>query len=218
MPLAIFDLDETLIDGDCASLWSEQMARLGWVDPESFVRRDHELMAAYSQGKLAMEDYMAFTLEPLLGRSEEEVDHLVGPWVEDIIEPLIFSDATRCIATHRAAGDRLLVISASGVHLVGPIAERIGIDEVLAIDLELDANGCYTGNTRGTLTYREGKVTRLLEWLAAEGETLEGASFYSDSRNDLALLQHVSRPVAVNPDPVLRAHAEQAGWPILSWK
>lgn len=217
MPLAIFDLDETLIDGDCASLWSEQMARLGWVDPESFVRRDHELMAAYSRGELAMEDYMAFTLEPLIGRTEEEVDHLVGPWVEDVIEPLIFSDATRCIANHRAAGDRLLVISASGVHLVKPIAERIGIDEVLAIELDI-AHGVYSGRTQGTLTYREGKVTRLMEWLQAEGETLEGAAFYSDSRNDLPLLEKVSRPVAVNPDPVLRARAEEAGWPVMPWK
>jgi HAD superfamily hydrolase (TIGR01490 family) len=217
MPLAIFDLDETLIDGDCASLWSAQMARLGWVDSESFVRRDHELMAAYSRGELAMEDYMAFTLEPLLGRTEEEVAHLVSPWVEDVIEPLIFSDATRCIAAHRAAGDRLLVISASGAHLVQPIAERIGIAEVLAIELDT-AHGSYNGQTRGTLTYREGKVTRLLEWLAAEGETLEGAAFYSDSRNDLPLLQRVSYPKAVNPDPVLRAYAEQAGWPVLAWK
>lgn len=217
MALAIFDLDDTLIDGDCASLWSEQMARLGWVDPESFIRRDHELMAAYSRGELAMEAYMAFTLEPLIGRTQEEVDHLVEPWVEEVIEPLIFSDATRCIARHRAAGDRLLVISASGVHLVKPIAERIGIDEVLAIDLEL-AHGTYSGRTEGILTYREGKVSRLRQWLQAEGESLEGAAFYSDSRNDLPLLEQVSQPHAVNPDPVLRAHAERLGWPVLQWR
>ena len=193
------------------------MARLGWVDPESFIRRDHELMAAYSRGELAMEAYMAFTLEPLIGRTQEEVDHLVEPWVEEVIEPLIFSDATRCIARHRAAGDRLLVISASGVHLVKPIAERIGIDEVLAIDLEL-AHGTYSGRTEGILTYREGKVSRLRQWLQAEGESLEGAAFYSDSRNDLPLLEQVSQPHAVNPDPVLRAHAERLGWPVLQWR
>lgn len=217
MPLAIFDLDETLIDGDCASLWSEQMARLGWVDGDSFVRQDHALMDAYRRGERAMEAYMAFTLEPLLGRTEEEVAHLVGPWVEDVIEPLIFSDATRCIAAHRAAGDRVLIISASGEHLVKPIAERIGVDEVLAIQLAY-AHGCYNGQTEGTLTYQEGKLTRLQEWLAAEGETLAGAAFYSDSHNDLPLLEAVERPVAVNPDPVLRAHAEQAGWPIMRWR
>ena len=176
MALAIFDLDETLIHGDCASLWSEQMVRLGWVDGESFLKRDKELMDAYGRGHLAMEDYMAFSLEPLIGRTPDEVDHLVGPWVEDFIEPIIFSDATRTIAAHRKAGDRILVISASGTHLVGPIAERLGIDEILGIELEV-VNGVYTGKTVGTLTYREGKITRLLEWLDQEEENLEGARF-----------------------------------------
>lgn len=216
MALAIFDLDETLIHGDCASLWSEQMVRLSWVDGESFLRRDRELMDAYGKGHLKMEDYMAFSLEPLIGRSQEEVEHLVEPWVEDFIEPIIFSEATRTIAAHRKAGDRILVISASGVHLVGPIAARLGIDEYLGIDLEV-VNGIYTGKTVGTLTYREGKITRLLEWLDQEEENLEGASFYSDSRNDLPLLLKVDHPHVVNPDPVLREHAEQHGWPILHW-
>ena len=216
MALAIFDLDETLIGGDCASLWSEQMARLGWVDKESFMRKNDELMAAYSAGQLAMEDYMAFSLEPMAGRTPEEVDHLVEPWVEDFIEPIIYSEACTVIANHRAAGDRILVISASGTHLVKAIAARIGIDEVLGIELEIK-HGVYSGATTGVLTYREGKVTRLLEWLHSEGETLDGASFYSDSRNDLALLLKVEYPHVVNPDAVLREHAEKAGWPIHSW-
>ncbi|MFK3795438.1 MULTISPECIES: HAD family hydrolase [unclassified Pseudomonas] len=217
MALAIFDLDETLIHGDCASLWSEQMGRLGWVDPEWFMNKDRELMAAYSRGELAMEDYMAFSLEPMIGRTPEEVEFLVGPWVEDYIEPIIFSDATKTIAEHRANGDRILIISASGVHLVQAIAERIGVDEVLAIDLEV-VHGVYSGKTQGVLTYREGKITRLLEWLDQEGENLEGASFYSDSRNDLPLLQKVDFPHVVNPDPVLKEAAEKAGWPIHSWR
>ncbi|WP_341959492.1 HAD family hydrolase [Pseudomonas sp. RC10] len=217
MALAIFDLDETLIHGDCASLWSEQMGRLGWVDTEWFMKKDHELMEAYSKGDLAMEDYMAFSLEPMIGRTPEEVDFLVGPWVEDYIEPIIFSDATRTIAEHRANGDRILIISASGVHLVKAIAERIGVDEVLAIDLDI-AHGVYSGKTRGVLTYREGKITRLMEWLDQESENLEGASFYSDSRNDLPLLQKVDFPHVVNPDSVLKETAEKAGWPIHQWK
>jgi HAD superfamily hydrolase (TIGR01490 family) len=173
-------------------------------------------MEAYGKGDLAMEDYMAFSLEPMIGRTPEEVDFLVGPWVEDFIEPIIFSDATKAIAEHRAAGDRILIISASGVHLVKPIAERIGVDEVLAIDLDI-AHGVYSGKTQGVLTYREGKITRLMEWLDQEGENLEGASFYSDSRNDLPLLQKVDFPHVVNPDPVLREAAQNAGWPIHSW-
>lgn len=217
MALAIFDLDETLIDGDCASLWCAQMARLGWVDGDSFLAREHELMALYAEGRLAMEDYMAFSLSPLVGRSVEEVAFVVEPFVEEVIEPLLYSDATRCLANHRAAGDRVLVISASAHFLVSAIAARLGIQEVLAIDLE-QQHDYYSGRTRGVLTYREGKVSRLLEWLEQHGESLDGAYFYSDSRNDLPLLQLVSQPHAVNPDPVLRRHAEQAGWPVLSWR
>jgi HAD superfamily hydrolase (TIGR01490 family) len=217
MALAIFDLDETLIDGDCASLWSREMARLGWVDEESFLRQDAELMAAYAFGKLAMEDYMAFSLEPLVGRTREEVDYVVGPFVEDTIEPLIYSDAMRCVASHRAAGDRILIISASAHFLVSAIAERLGIDDVLAIDVE-ERHGCLTGRTRGILTYREGKVRRLETWLDEQRESLADAYFYSDSRNDLPLLERVPRPRVVNPDPVLRECAEAAGWPVLHWR
>eukprot|EP00659_Diplonema_papillatum_P000531 gene531-798_t len=209
MALVIFDLDDTLIHGDCATLWSEQMGRLGWVDGESFMRKNDELMAAYSRGELAMEDFMDFSLEPMIGRTPEEIEHLVEPWVEDVIEPLIYSEATRTIARHRQNGDRILVISASGTHLVKPIAARIGIDEVLGIELDV-AHGVYSGKTTGVLTYREGKITRLMEWLEQEGEHLDGAYFYSDSRNDLPLLLKVENPQVVNPDPVLRAHAEKA--------
>ncbi|WP_372822268.1 HAD family hydrolase [Pseudomonas parafulva] len=217
MALAIFDLDETLINGDCASLWSEQMARLGWVDGKEFLRRDHELMEAYGKGHLRMEEYMAFSLEPIAGRTLEEVEHLVQPWVEEVIEPIIYGDACRCIAEHRQRGDRILIISASGTHLVGPIAARLGVDEYLAIELEA-VNGVYTGNTHGVLTYREGKITRLLEWLDQEQENLEGANFYSDSRNDLPLLLKVDKPNVVNPDAILREHAEINGWPIHHWQ
>ncbi|MFV3330144.1 HAD family hydrolase [Pseudomonas sp. NY15437] len=217
MALVIFDLDDTLIDGDCASLWSQRMADLGWVDAESFLKRDAELMALYAQGKLPMEDYMAFTLEPMAGRSVEEIEREVGTFVEDVIEPLIHTDACATLARHREAGDRPLVISASGVHLVQPIAERIGIDEVLAIDLEV-VNGHYTGRTVGVLTYREGKVLRLLDLLEGDDSQLAEAHFYSDSRNDLPLLKLVGKPHVVNADPVLLEHAQKMGWDVLNWK
>lgn len=217
MALAIFDLDETLIDGDCASLWSREMAKIGWVDGESFLRKDAELMAKYAFGRLAMEDYMAFSLAPLVGRTAEEVAHVVEPFVEDVIEPLIYSDAMRHIAEHRKAGDRILMISASAEFLVGAVAERLGIDEVLAIQLE-EQHGFYSGNTRGVLTYREGKVARLQDWAEAQGESLDGAYFYSDSINDLPLLEQVAHPYVVNPDPLLREQAEARGWPQLTWR
>ncbi|MER0837159.1 HAD family hydrolase, partial [Pseudomonas aeruginosa] len=172
-----------MIHGDCSSLWSQRMASLGWVD-ESFVRRDAELMEQYAEGKLSMDLYMDYTLQPLIGRSVEEVEREVEAYVEEVIEPLIYSDACACLARHRSANDRVLIVSASGVHLVKPIAARIGVDEVLAIDLEV-LDGHYTGRTLGTLTYREGKVLRLLDLLEGDDRQLADAWFYSDSRNDL---------------------------------
>ena len=160
---------------------------------------------------------MAFSLEPMIGRTPEEVEHLVGPWVEDFIEPIIFSDATKAIAAHRKAGDRILVISASGTHLVRADCRTPGHRRDSRHRTGSRARGLQRP-TVGTLTYREGKITRLLEWLDAEEENLEGASFYSDSRNDLPLLLKVDFPHVVNPDPVLLEHAEKAGWPIHIWK
>ena len=215
MALVIFDLDETLIHGDCSTLWTEEMVKIGWADGDSFISHEQELMRQYASGTLAMEDYMAFTLSPLVGRTPEEVAHVVEPFVEDVIEPIFYSDASRCLARHREAGDRLLVISASAHFLVSAIAERFGIGEVLAIDLE-QQRGFYTGRTEGVLTYREGKVTRLHAWLSEQGESLAGAAFYSDSRNDLPLLQRVTHPVAVDPDPILRQIATERGWRIIS--
>lgn len=217
MALAIFDLDDTLIHGDCASLWNERIGALGWVDSASFNARNDALMAAYAKGEMAMEDYMAFSLEPMIGRSVVSVRPLVEQFIDEVIAPRIYADARRTIEQHRHDGDRILVVSASGRHLVEPIAARLGIDEVLAIDSEC-VDGCYTGRTTGVLTYREGKVIRLQQWLADTQETLSGSYFYSDSRNDLPLLSQVTHPLTVNPDPVLRAHALHAGWPVLDWR
>lgn len=217
MALALFDLDDTLIDGDCASLWSSHMATLGWVDGAAFIEQDRELMERYAQGKLAMEEYMTFSLSPLVGRTIEEVAKAVDPFVEDIITPRIHADAIACLERHREDGDRLLIISASANFLVSRIGKQLGVDEVLAIDLE-HHQGAYSGGTRGVLTYREGKVARLQDWLLEQGETLDDAFFYSDSRNDLPLLSVVPKPQTVNPDSALHAHAKAAGWPILLWR
>lgn len=217
MPLAIFDLDETLIKGDCATLWGHYMTELGWVDRESFIRKENELMALYAEGRLAMEEYMDFTLSPVTGRAAKEIAVAVDAFIDTKIEPLIYTDAIHCLANHRQNGDRLLIISASAHFLVSAIGKRLGVEDVLAIDLE-ESEGVYTGKTRGTLTYREGKVSRLDAWLLEQGEALTGASFYSDSRNDLPLLSLVDKPNAVNPDNALLGHATQAGWPVLSWR
>ncbi|MNN04328.1 haloacid dehalogenase-like hydrolase [compost metagenome] len=217
MTLAIFDLDDTLIGGNSPSLWLEHLADIGWLDRESFIPREQELVALYAALQVSLEDYMAFCLQPLVGRSREEVEYVAGPFVEEFIEPLIHSDGMRAIANHRAAGDRILVISASPTFLVQAIAARLGIAEVLATELELQ-HGHYSGRISGIPAAREGKIQRLAQWLEQQGEALSGAHFYSDSRNDLPLLCHVEHPHAVNPDAALREHAERQGWEILHWR
>ncbi|HYQ37726.1 MAG TPA: HAD family hydrolase [Pseudomonas sp.] len=216
MALALFDLDDTLIGGNSPSLWLENLAAQGWLDRESFIPREQELVAQYAALRIGLEEYMAFTLQPLVGRTPEEVEFITGPFVEEVIEPLIHGDAMRAVAAHRAAGDRILVISASPTFLVEAIAARLGIAEVLGTELELQ-HGCYSGRVAGIPCARDGKIRRLEQWLVAQGQALAGAHFYSDSRNDLPLLCHVAHPHAVNPDTALRAHAEQHGWDILHW-
>ena len=216
MALALFDLDDTLIGGNSPSLWLENLAAQGWLDRESFIPREQELVAQYAALRIGLEEYMAFTLQPLVGRTPEEVEFITGPFVEEVIEPLIHGDAMRAVAAHRAAEDRILVISASPTFLVEAIAVRLGIAEVLGTELELQ-HGCYSGRVAGIPCARDGKIRRLEQWLAAQGEALAGAHFYSDSRNDLPLLCHVAHPHAVNPDAALREHAERYGWDILHW-
>ena len=217
MALALFDLDDTLIGGNSPSLWTAHLADIGWVDRDSFLAREQELVAQYAALQATLEDYLAFSVQPLIGRTAEEVEFIAAPFVEQVIEPLILSDAMRAVAEHRAAGDRILVVSASPTFLVEAIAARLGIDELLATELELQHGG-YSGRIAGIPCAREGKIERLEQWRAEQGEPLAGAHFYSDSRNDLPLLCHVAHPHAVNPDAALRAHAEQHGWEILAWR
>lgn len=218
MKLALFDLDETLISGDCSSLWSAYMVAQGWVaDKEAFLQQDAALMQQYAVGQMDMREYMRCTLAPLTGRSERDVAAMVAHYIDDIIAPRIYAQARECLATHRAQGDRTVIISASGEHLVQPIARFLGVEETLAIGVEIQ-NGRFTGATQGTMTYREGKVSRLLDLINQDESLLQQASFYSDSHNDLPLLTQVGQPYAVNPDAILLQHARQAGWPVYAWR
>ena len=152
-----------------------------------------------------------------MGRTPEEVAYVAEPFVEEVIEPLILSDAMRCVAAHRAAGDRILIISATPTFLVAAIAARLGIEDVLGTDLAL-AHGHYSGAIEGIPSAREGKLHKLEAWLAGQPQDMAQVHFYSDSINDLPLLAAVGRPHAVNPDPQLRTHAETEGWDILDWR
>lgn len=216
MALALFDLDDTLLAGDSATLWFHFMVTKG-IAPTAMLAEEERMMACYYAGELDMAEYMAFTLQPLAGRSSQEVASWVQEFVSSIILQRLFVEGLARIAWHRAQGDRVLIISASGEHIVKPIAALLGVNEVLAITLE-QQGGVYTGQTRGVLSFREGKVTRLTDWMVQQGETLAGSSGYSDSINDLPLLQAVERPAVVNPAPRLLTQAQALGWRILTWQ
>ncbi|WP_355661169.1 HAD family hydrolase [Halomonas salifodinae] len=218
MRLALFDLDDTLLDGDCSELWNAWMIERGWIAaPGEFLARTQVMQAAYHAGRLKLEEYLALTLSPLAGRHMEEVSAEVAAFVAARIESRLFAQGRARVAEHRARGDRLLVVSASSRHLVAPVAAALGIAEVIAVEPAV-ADGRYTGATTGVLSYRGGKVTRLEAWLAEQGRPASHLSFYSDSHNDLPLLSRVDRPVAVNPDPVLAEVARAEGWPRLDWR
>ena len=213
--LAIFDLDDTLTDGDSSSLWLQFMVQHGLAAAD-MLPREAELMAAYRRGELRMEDYMDFTLQPMQGRSVEEVAEWVERFIADIISPIVVAQARDTLARYKDEGRTLLVISATGEHLVGPISRHLGADDFLAIQLATEA-GCYTGNTTGVMTYQQGKVIRLQQWLQQHGQSLAGSHGYSDSINDVPLLQAVDVAYPVNADPKLAAVAAQQGWQPLFW-
>jgi len=218
MRLALFDLDDTLLDGDCSALWNDWMVERGWIaSPGEYLARTLAMNAAYHDGRLRLEQYLAVTLSPLVHRHEEEVTAEVEAFVAQRIVPRVFPQGRELIARHRREGDRLLLISASSRHLVGPVARQLGIEQVIAVEPALAA-GRFTGATTGVLSYRGGKVTRLEAWLAERNASASHLSFYSDSQNDLPLLNWVDRPVVVNPDPVLAEVARVEGWERLDWK
>jgi HAD superfamily hydrolase (TIGR01490 family) len=223
MRLALFDLDDTLLDGDCSDRWNLWMIEQGWIsDVETFMARTEKMHQAYHAGKLKLEEYLAMTLAPLRGRRVADVQKEVERFVATHLQPRIFDQAWACLEEHRQAGDTLLLISASSRHLVGPIATTLGIENVLAVELSVEhginEDARYTGGSEGIFSYRGGKVLRFKQWLAEQQINPSHTTFYSDSRNDLPLLQYVDSPVAVNPDPVLAEVASVEGWRRLDWR
>lgn len=217
MAVAIFDLDNTLLEGTCSSLWAAYLADLAWVDRDSFLQRDEELLGRYEQGELSMTEYLSFSLSALVGRTAEEVDFVLEPFVEDVIEPLLHNDAMRRIADHRSAGDRVLLAAAVPTFLIAAIADRLGLADVLGIDLQ-EQHGFYSGHTDGIPTYGEGKLQRVQLWMTAQSIALQGAHLYTHSPQDLPLLLQVDHPHAVNPGAALQEQAQRAGWPVLTWR
>ena len=214
MALALFDLDNTLLQGDSDHAWCEFLIDKGVLEGEAFRAANDRFYREYEAGTLDMQEYLAFQLKPLGEHPMEELHRWREEYVGTRVEPMISPDAIALLEKHRARGDELVLITATNRFVTEPIARRLEVPTLLATEVE-EADGRYTGRPTGVPTFREGKVTRLEEWLKETGHTLRGSFFYSDSQNDLPLLERVDNPVAVNPDPALRAHAEERGWPIL---
>lgn len=215
MRLALFDLDNTLLGGDSDHAWGDYLCERGILDTATYKTRNDEFYQDYLAGTLNLTDYLNFTLE-ILGRTEmAQLDEWHRDFMRDCIEPIILPKALELIARHREAGDKLVVITATNRFVTGPIVERLGIETLLATECEV-ADGRYTGRTTGVPCFREGKVTRLNMWLEESGLSLDDSYFYSDSLNDLPLLEQVANPVAVDPDSKLRAEAEKRGWPVIT--
>ena len=213
--LAIFDLDNTLIGGDSDHLWGCFVCETGLVNSTDFAARNEQFYADYLAGTLDIDAYLRFALSPLVGRSRSELDALHREFMASKIEPILLPRAAELVASHRSRGHELIIITATNSFITRPIAQAIGISELLACEGEI-INGRYTGEPLGIPTYREGKVKRLREWLKHRETSLDGAWFYSDSFNDLPLLEVVDNPVAVDPDDTLRERAQQEGWPVIS--
>ena len=215
MALAIFDLDETLISADSDHAWGEFVASRGLVDAENHRRRSDAFYQEYRRGELDIDAYLKFSCMVLAMFDMEKLARLREEFFEERVKPLLLPKADELIERHKAQGDCLLVVTATIQFVTEPIVKHLGIDNLIAPIPEI-RNGRYTGNVTGTPSYREGKVIRLKEWLNQNKQSMEGSWFYSDSRNDIPLLELVDNPVAVDPDPVLTTVAKEREWPIIS--
>jgi HAD superfamily hydrolase (TIGR01490 family) len=215
MSLAIFDLDETLLAADSDHVWGKFIVEKGLVDAQAYGRQNDLFYQDYKAGRLDMHAYMEFVLRPLAGMAVGRLKELQEEYLLSKVEGLILPKAVDLLDWHRKNGDELLIITATNDIVTAPIAARLGVKNLIATHAEI-AGGRVTGKVAGVPSFREGKVTRLNEWLEKSGMPLEGSCFYSDSHNDLPLLEFVQRPVAVDPDPKLREIAEKRGWEIIS--
>lgn len=214
MTLVLYDLDNTLLAGDCEHAWCEYLVDTGVLDEEAVRAENERLYGEYLAGTLDIYESIEFQLRPLVEHPPEDLHRWRGEFMASRIEPMITEAAVRLVEEHRDAGHDQAIVTASNSFVSEPIAERFGIPTLLAIELEHYEHR-YTGRVLGTPAFREGKVTRLAQWMRETGRTLEGSYFYSDSHNDLPLLELVDNPVVVDPDPTLSAHAEAKKWPVL---
>lgn len=215
MALALFDLDNTLLDGDSDYLWGCFLVEHGIVDGEHYETENQRFYDQYLDGSLDINEFLRFQLAPLKNYPSERLKEWREHYLQEKIDPILLPKARQLLNKHRQAGDELLIITATNSFITAPIAERYGVTHLLATEPET-AGGEYTGNVTGTPCFQSGKVERLQAWITTHDRQLEGSWFYSDSHNDLPLLETVANPVAVDPDDKLKTHAEANGWPIIS--
>ena len=215
--IALFDLDHTLIPIDSDYEWGEFTIALGWCEGSEFKRRNTEFFAQYRAGTLDIHAYVRFATQAIREQGAIKSIAAHARFMREIVQKAIKSQAQELIERHRVAGDELVIVTATNEFVTRPIADAFGVRELIAVELERDGEGNLTGEIRGTPSFREGKVTRMAQWLAARqlGWDDVETTFYTDSLNDLALLEKATFPVATNPDPRLRALAKERGWRIL---
>lgn len=218
MNLCLFDLDHTLLPLDSDHAFGEFMIRLGWADAEIFRERNQTFYRQYQQGDLDIASYVDFATAPWRDKTPEQLVAAQALFMEQVISPAITAKAVQLVREHEHAGDLVAIVTATNEFVTRPIAMAFGVDHLLALELERDAEGQVTGRIAGVPTFREGKVERMKQWLDGMDRELndfERVFCYSDSPNDLPLLELATDPVATNPSADLRVAAQQRGWRIL---
>ena len=215
--IALFDLDHTLLPIDSDYSWGVFTQDIGWTDPVAFKERNDEFFEHYKAGTLDIHDYVRFATEAVRLRGPVEAAAAHERFMRTVIEPALRPEAQALVQQHRDAGEPVVIVTATNEFVTRPIAGAFGVEELIAVALERGPDGWITGEISGVPSAREGKVERVAQWLAARGLDWGGVecTFYSDSINDLALLEKVDHPVATNPDERLRAIATERGWRIL---
>jgi len=221
MNLALFDLDHTLMPGDSDHEWGRFMVRLGMVEEAAFARAHEQFYADYKAGTLNIHAYLRLMLGSIAKYSRAQLAERHAQFMKEVIAPLILPPAIALVRSHQKNGDLCCMITATNAFVTAPIGAAFGIENVIASEVETvdgTPGGAYTGEPAGIPSFREGKVVRTEAWLKSLGKdwsSFERTFFYSDSLNDIPLLEKVTDPVATNPDDTLRAHALEKGWRIL---
>lgn len=216
MNLAIFDLDNTLIGGDSDYLWGQYLCERNIVNGEEYERENARYYQLYKDGGLDILEYLRFCLKPLSEHAYADLSRWRDEFMQKKIESILLPKAFDLLQKHKQQGDTLLIITATNRFVTEPIAHRLGVEHLLATEPEF-VDGRFTGHVSGVPCFQHGKVKRLRTWLAQHPQfDTARAWFYSDSHNDIPLLDSVARPVAVDPDPTLLKQAQQRGWPVIS--